>query len=191
MTLTLPIVAGKKYVRRDGVVIEARMVTYDGGRPFSHLVVGDPTAEPSANNTVQKAHGRVWEGKELPFDFVADYIEPAKGHPHAALILQFAQDAQESQTPWDRWECAGSNGPWHPVERCAPTWESWLQYRRKVVINPDPHAQSAAEYAKDMAETDKAWERWEGKFSKSTEWHACTNHPAWNPSYSYRRKEAL
>ena len=26
-------------------------------------------------------------------------------HKHAALMALYAQDAQETETPWERWEC--------------------------------------------------------------------------------------
>ena len=49
------------------------------------------------------------------------------------------------------------------------------------------HAAAMAEYAKDAAETDKPWERWE--FSKTgRDYDSLHEHPSWNPDIKYRRK---
>lgn len=58
-----------------------------------------------------------------------------KAHPHADLMLQYAQDAAETETPWERWEflsCASSE-KW-----CScgthPEWKTLSAYRRKPQI---------------------------------------------------------
>lgn len=51
-----------------------------------------------------------------------------------------------------------------------------------------PHAALMAEYAKDAAETDKPWERWEYQDQGCTTWHAVAGHPYWTTSVQYRRK---
>ena len=49
------------------------------------------------------------------------------------------------------------------------------------------HAASMAEYAKDAAETDMPWERWE--FScKNKEYSSLQSHPLWHADVKYRRK---
>ena len=49
------------------------------------------------------------------------------------------------------------------------------------------HAAAMAEYAKDAAETDKPWERWE--FSrKDEEYRPLRHHPHWTENMKYRRK---
>ena len=49
------------------------------------------------------------------------------------------------------------------------------------------HAAAMAEYAKDAAETDKPWERWE--FScYGKEYISIENHPLWHEDNKYRRK---
>lgn len=47
-------------------------------------------------------------------------------------MLAYAQDAQESETPWMLWEYTGpnSNG-WRPLKD-NPSWHYTLEYRRKV-----------------------------------------------------------
>lgn len=49
-----------------------------------------------------------------------------------------------------------------------------------------PHAELAKLYAEDMAETEKAEERWE--FNGGNGWHPCLFHPTWDKDYQYRRK---
>ena len=48
------------------------------------------------------------------------------------------------------------------------------------------HAAAMAEYAKDAAETDKPWERWEVSFSGG--FTGVTGHPNWSVNHEYRRK---
>jgi hypothetical protein len=56
----------------------------------------------------------------------------SKPHPHAALMRQYADDAAETNTPWERWEWKGEmNGPdWHPCLE-NPIWAPDYTYRRK------------------------------------------------------------
>ncbi len=52
-------------------------------------------------------------------------------HPHADKMLQYAQDAQETDTPWERWEVKGEYTPrWY---QCSshPQWSVNREYRRK------------------------------------------------------------
>ena len=48
------------------------------------------------------------------------------------------------------------------------------------------HAAAMVEYAKDAAETDKPWERWEVSFSGG--FIGVTGHPNWSVNHEYRRK---
>lgn len=50
------------------------------------------------------------------------------------------------------------------------------------------HAHAMATFAKDAAETDRPWERWEFHLSWSSDWRQCECTPSWNPTFSYRRK---
>jgi hypothetical protein len=55
----------------------------------------------------------------------------AKPHPHAALMRQYADDAAETETPWERWEWRWSKAPdWRPFSR-HPVWAPDYTYRRK------------------------------------------------------------
>jgi hypothetical protein len=54
-------------------------------------------------------------------------------HPHAELMLLYAQDAMETDKPWERWESEydQSLGNWYPCTGC-PNWDSpTVSYRRK------------------------------------------------------------
>ena len=51
------------------------------------------------------------------------------------------------------------------------------------------HAALMAEYAKDAAETDKPWERWQSQKDYGPGcWSDCDRHPKWYPDSDYRRK---
>lgn len=65
-------------------------------------------------------------------------------HKHAALMLQYAQDAAETDRPWEQWEWKGSHSiDWAPI--ASPfAWYEDIEYRRKpkplecwAVKNPD------------------------------------------------------
>jgi hypothetical protein len=56
-------------------------------------------------------------------------------------------------------------------------------------MKPHPHAALMAEYAKDAAETETPWERWEfTNYFAKPEWIALKNHPVWLTDEEYRRK---
>ena len=71
-------------------------------------------------------------------------------HVHADLMLQYAQDAQETPEPWERWEFNSIGRKWSQLTN-NPTWVTSIQYRRKpkmlsvtlvsgeVVSWPEPH----------------------------------------------------
>jgi hypothetical protein len=146
--LTLPIVIGKRYVRRDGVTITAK--TAHPGFTTSAVYVGN--IDPCSNNCgevhVHRNTGRaILAGRDHASDLVADYIAPElpdlaghvhtgvkpSGHPHAALMALYAQDAAETAEPWTMWA--------YRDMRCTPTtwrhcpdhpqWATTHEYRRK------------------------------------------------------------
>ena len=67
-------------------------------------------------------------------------------HKHAALMLQYAQDAAETDKPWERWEYNTPNEGevWHPFTMSHPSWMPECEYRRKprtmtyTVTIPEP-----------------------------------------------------
>jgi hypothetical protein len=55
-------------------------------------------------------------------------------HIHAAAMLQYAQDAAETDKPWERWEfnsCKDKADLWQPLHRHA-SWCPEHGYRRKA-----------------------------------------------------------
>ena len=50
------------------------------------------------------------------------------------------------------------------------------------------HAAAMAEYAKDAAETDKPWERWEFSYGGQEKYFALESDPCWATGTKYRRK---
>jgi len=61
------------------------------------------------------------------------------GHEHAALMAQYAQDAAETDKPWERWECDGGCLVWTAC--IGPLlWMPETRYRRKAkTININGH----------------------------------------------------
>jgi len=50
------------------------------------------------------------------------------------------------------------------------------------------HAALMLQYAKDAAETDKPWERWEWRDINTNQFITCNQHPSWNANCGFRRK---
>lgn len=58
-------------------------------------------------------------------------------HIHAELMLMYAQDAMETDKPWERWQCCTGLGGWNAMQM-GPNWYEETGYRRKpqtVTIN--------------------------------------------------------
>ena len=53
-------------------------------------------------------------------------------HKHAALMLQYAKDAMETDRPSERWEWFDDKS-WYPCSN-PPVWEVNMKYRRKQQI---------------------------------------------------------
>ena len=51
-------------------------------------------------------------------------------HKHAALMLQYAQDAAETPRPWERWEVMIPPNVWRPLG-AHPEWYVHDDYRRR------------------------------------------------------------
>lgn len=64
-------------------------------------------------------------------------------HKHARLMLHYAQDAAETNKPWERWEVAASSNKWEALHN-HPGWLNAYEYRRKprtltyTVTIPEP-----------------------------------------------------
>lgn len=70
-----------------------------------------------------------------PESFIEVLDNKPKGHPHAELMAQYAEDAAETKTPWERWEFfiavdEYGDGGWAICNKPI-TWEPQKQYRRK------------------------------------------------------------
>lgn len=102
-------------------------------------------------------------------------------HRHADLMIAARKN------PALKWE-------FDPLENgtfvgCEPQWAENKTYR--LTKQGHPHAALMAEYAKDAAETDRPWERWQFMSSVSGEWHtfrATHGNLSWDESTQYRRK---
>lgn len=67
-----------------------------------------------------------------------------KSHPHAESMFLYAQDALETDKPWERWECKDAVEGWYSLTD-HPMWGLYLIYRRKpktILVNgievPEP-----------------------------------------------------
>ena len=54
-------------------------------------------------------------------------------HVHAELMVQYAQDAAETDSPWERWEVKINNGEWCELNG-NPNWVEDWGYRRKPQV---------------------------------------------------------
>lgn len=94
-------------------------------------------------------------------------------HPHAENMALYAQDALETDEPWERWEMSCERFTWSPL-LSNPSWDEDISYRRKprtITINgyevPEP-VQSmlddgAVYYVPDLGEENLTWKtHWDG-----------------------------
>ena len=58
------------------------------------------------------------------------YETEQKGHVHAKLMAQYAEDAKTSKTPWELWEFLDRDDGWNTF-RGTPGWYETTEYRRK------------------------------------------------------------
>ena len=64
-------------------------------------------------------------------EFLDLVYEPEnKGHVHAELMAQYAEDAKTSKTPWELWEYLDKDDGWTTF-RGSPCWYETSVYRRK------------------------------------------------------------
>lgn len=75
-----------------------------------------------------------------------------KSHPHAESMLLYAQDATETDKPWERWECKDAVEGWYSLTD-HPVWGLYISYRRKpqtILVNgievPEPVKQELLEH---------------------------------------------
>ena len=63
-------------------------------------------------------------------------------HYHAALMAQYAADAAETDTPWERWQIKLAGEAVWVDAACTPGWTQGFEYRRKpassAVPEPEP-----------------------------------------------------
>ena len=56
-------------------------------------------------------------------------------HIHAKEMLAFAQDAMETDRPWERWQWDDNNGThWKDFLSSPPIWHIGCKYRRKSTL---------------------------------------------------------
>jgi hypothetical protein len=87
------------------------------------------------------------------------------GHKHAALMLQYAQDAAETVRPWERWE--NRNPTFNRPDQWGalidhPEWNPAIEYRRKpktirIGEFDVPEPLTWAEACKTLTEDSEVW----------------------------------
>jgi len=62
-------------------------------------------------------------------------------------MMQYAQDAMETDKPWERWEYRGKWEIWKPLnDGFFPTWHTGYEYRRK----PKPYEPTLLDQALEL-----------------------------------------
>lgn len=61
---------------------------------------------------------------------VFEMVEEEKSHPHADLMLKYAQIAQYDDKPWESFECSSENAPWYNMVPGSAFYSN-LEYRLK------------------------------------------------------------
>lgn len=93
----------------------------------------------------------VWD---CPVTDIARVVVAQQGkHPHAELMLAYAQDALKSAEPWKLWERRISGQTEWESCGCNPSWISEIEYRRKPVPNYTP-VKETIEFIKPIKNVD-------------------------------------
>lgn len=104
------------------------------GEPGTYQWVADFANSADARNTTNKLALAFNCGIDRSqYDTVMGTPAPEpqpKGHPHAALMAEYAKDAAETDKPWERWEYRRGDGEWCAVGG-HPYWTTNDQFRRK------------------------------------------------------------
>ena len=137
--LTLPIQVGKKYVRRDGEVVVAKLPYQYKAITCVFIGTGEVHEDIRGVEHAWTENGLIYDKSETNRrDLVADYVE-VTGHVHAELMAEYAKDAAKSKEPWKDWEMTDSFDTTSWISCTGhPGWISVLNYRRKpktVTIN--------------------------------------------------------
>ena len=91
-------------------------------------------------------------------------------HKHAALMMQYAQDWAETDTPWKRWEVAAPGDKFVSLFN-HPYWDEKYEYRRKprtltyTVTMPEPLRE-----APEIGKTYWLAEPWVESLAHEYEW---------------------
>lgn len=74
--------------------------------------------------------GEVAKGITPEQFFAMVYEDEPQGHPHAELMMAYAEDAKTHAEPWKLWQATHADHPWTDLE-CNPSWCALNLYRRK------------------------------------------------------------
>lgn len=85
---------------------------------------------PSANQHVFLADTLIITDSSGSIIYDSTLKEEKKGHIHAELMQQYAEDAKTSKSPWELWQASPSTGVWHNLND-HPKWWIRQNYRRK------------------------------------------------------------
>lgn len=125
----------------DGLTIEEKQRVAKALAKIKNIGMCDPTHW----SKVDTLYGPSFDGINVGFNYYKDanpthspqqVLEMArmekKGHVHAELMAQYAEDAKTSKTTWELWQVRCDKGVWH---RCLdhPKWGCDKEYRRKPI----------------------------------------------------------
>lgn len=86
---------------------------------------------------IQKLGGSTFGGPDWNKNIKVEVLMN-QGHPHAELMLQYAQDAMTTSEPWKLWQVqdggfGGPKGEWWNLEEYSNLWIIGKNYRRKPI----------------------------------------------------------
>ena len=110
-------------------ILKLKLDHWNSNQTNQHFEVNWKIAPKGAEEAILEIHWLDRKGDKFGWDVIAQYDRPAIAHPHAALMMKYAEAAQRRTDPWVEFEIYNESfGNWVALE--VPTFfDAHLEYR--------------------------------------------------------------
>ena len=110
-------------------ILKLKLDHWNSNQTNQHFEVNWKIAPKGAEEAILEIHWLDRKGDKFGWDVIAQYDRPSVAHPHAKVIMKYAEAAQRRTDPWVEFEIYNESfGNWVALE--VPTFfDSVLKYR--------------------------------------------------------------